>query len=213
MRYYKAPIFNNYGEIKPYFEIIRCPVCSIVFADKKANHRVYCSNECNHKSQEKLSHAFCNNCGKEFAYSPISSHGMFCSDKCHGLSKRKREEVECLVCHKKFISKISDKRKFCSGECYKKYHVGKKHHWWKGGIFIKKYIKVYAPNHSRAVGSYVFEHLLVMEEKIGRPVKLGEIVHHVNGDPLDNRPKNLMLLPNQKSHAYYHRMGRFLENN
>ena len=42
-------------------------------------------------------------------------------------------------------------------------------------------------------GNYVLEHLLVMEGKIGRPVKESELVHHIDGDKLNNSPENLYL--------------------
>lgn len=34
---------------------------------------------------------------------------------------------------------------------------------------------------------------LVMEQKLGRPVKPGEVVSYINGDPADERPENLWL--------------------
>lgn len=43
------------------------------------------------------------------------------------------------------------------------------------------------------VRGYILQHVMVMAEKLGRPLLPGENVHHLNGVRDDNRPENLEL--------------------
>jgi len=52
---------------------------------------------------------------------------------------------------------------------------------------------------------YVLEHILVMENMIGRLLDRQEVVHHINKDKSDNSPENLMLFPNHATHLRYER--------
>jgi hypothetical protein len=47
-------------------------------------------------------------------------------------------------------------------------------------------------------GKYV--HRCVEEKKLGRKLRTGEVVHHIDGNPLNNSPNNLKVYPNQSTH-------------
>lgn len=70
------------------------------------------------------------------------------------------------------------------------------------------YVSVYVPNHPHAnKDHYVMEHVLVMEEAIGRYLNPDEVVHHKNKIRNDNRIENLQLIT-FKEHAAFHAMER-----
>ena len=58
--------------------------------------------------------------------------------------------------------------------------------------------RTYAKEYSRHA------HRVVMERKLGRTLKPGEIVHHIDGDKRNNDPDNLMLFPSVAEHSRYH---------
>jgi hypothetical protein len=79
--------------------------------------------------------------------------------------------------------------------------TGKYHHNWKGGVNRQKggYILILSPNHPRANrDGYVREHILVWEQVNRKSLPDGWIIHHLNGVKHDNRPRNLVALPNKK---------------
>lgn len=51
-------------------------------------------------------------------------------------------------------------------------------------------------------------HRLVAQTALGRTLEPGEIVHHRNGDKLDNRPDNLEVLPSQRHHMVLEHLQR-----
>lgn len=63
----------------------------------------------------------------------------------------------------------------------------------KGLTYKDGYALKWAPTHPRAHRGRVREHILAVEEQIGRLLVKGENVHHKNGIRDDNRPENLEL--------------------
>lgn len=69
------------------------------------------------------------------------------------------------------------------------------HPLWKGGKFTKRgYVMTLKRGHpNSAETGYVQEHVFVMAEHLGRALRAGETVHHINGIRADNRIENLEL--------------------
>jgi hypothetical protein len=70
------------------------------------------------------------------------------------------------------------------------------------------YVLRYRPDHPHAQSKgHVFEHRLVMEGILGRLLDPEEVVHHLDGNGLNNDPANLELTT-QSAHMRDHHEGR-----
>lgn len=49
------------------------------------------------------------------------------------------------------------------------------------------------------------EHRVVAEQILGRPLKPGEVVHHIDGNKRNNAPENLMVFASQAEHVKWHK--------
>jgi len=67
---------------------------------------------------------------------------------------------------------------------------------WKGGFLINDgYKYIWRPKHPNSTQhGYVCEHRLIMEKKIGRVLTKNEVVHHKDGNRLNNSIENLKML-------------------
>lgn len=126
--------------------------------------------------------------------------------------------IKCNNCKKVIYRRPFeiDKTKhfFCSKKCFYEYphywHRGKNHYLYKPFFKCgtgKAYKGIRIHNHPMAdTQNRVLEHRFIMAQKIGRTLKKQEVVHHKNGNTLDNNPKNLILCKNNSKHIkkYHH---------
>lgn len=69
---------------------------------------------------------------------------------------------------------------------------------WKGGVVDRTGYEAILIN----PGCYLPIHRMVMAKALGRKLKKGEVVHHINGIKTDNRKENLALCSNPAAHKW-----------
>lgn len=60
-------------------------------------------------------------------------------------------------------------------------------------------------------GKNYLEHVAIAEHVLGKKLPCGAIVHHANGNRLDNRPENLVICPSRAYHSLLHARMRAYE--
>jgi len=123
---------------------------------------------------------------------------------------KKGKYKKCKNCGIEFYEfpYLKGKKKFCSTNCANKYNAEKlskdrkgkgnpmygKRAWNYKGFTIttdkrKQRYKLIYVNRKQ-----IKEHRYIMEQYLGRKLKKEEVVHHINGDSLDNRIENLKVM-------------------
>lgn len=175
----------------------------------------------------------CEWCGKHFKARPSrvrQGRGRFCSPKCCGLSRRRRIRCTCEQCGRVRQVCPSRVRRFCSDRCRSQARRKQVRLYCQqcGKVFYRKPSAVAVgggryhsiecrgiASRKLAVRGYVFceddqgrwrgKHRMVAEQMIGRSLRRGETVHHVNGQRDDNRPENLRVFASRSKHMAWHR--------
>ena len=192
--------YNNFCSLacRPHKSITRpdvsCVACGVIFRSKTRTSK-YCSRECR-RSPNKPSGKkgrissitlTCEKC--ECLFHPWHRKGTnrFCSRACAPKGRQPtRPNIPCDHCGVIFSPSNNANQRFCSRRCYR-----------DAGEFVRRtpdgYVLLYNPDRSKRASGQVLEHRIVMEDHLGRELTSNETVHHINGDPADNRIENLQL--------------------
>ena len=151
---------------------------------------------------EKQVRLLCDNCSKE-TITQWNNYVQY---------QKKREwtgETTCQPCAARKSGKAR-KGKACPHTAARnRKQKGDKHPSWKGGRYVDPHgyvminVKSGRPKNGSGWDNYKKEHVVIMEENIDRLLKKGEVVHHIDGDKLNNLLENLWLT-NHKGHRNAH---------
>lgn len=103
--------------------------------------------------------------------------------------------------------------KFCSRRCCDLAHRGSAHYNWKGGRWApnnpKSYVHLSDPDHPHG---QVHEHVVLAERALGKPLPKQAEVHHMDENPQNNAPGNLVICQDHAYHMLLQRRARRLKD-
>lgn len=119
---------------------------------------------------------YCFRCGKEVNYRPPSQR------------KRSPRAFCCRSCHMKTLNEELNPTRM-TPEVREKIRMAR----LNTGAGVT-YAKIYGRH----------AHRVQAEELLGRKLKPGEVVHHIDGDKRNYAPENIMVFPSQADHVRWH---------
>lgn len=150
----------------------------------------------------------------QYTYSvPFTAHDLY---KCYEDQEMTQQEIaDKFNTTQKVVWGAMKKAGINARPAIKRDQRREKNSSWKGGrVLVAKskttrfsnggYWYILNPEHPNAgKNGYVAEHIMVASEKIGRPLKKGECVHHLDMNKQNNDPANLSVC-NRSQHRNYH---------
>ena len=128
--------------------------------------------------------------------------------------------LTCEICNKEFMrlkcAMKGTKTAICGIECSKKWrsirlaemnvelNPDRMTQKTKEKLRLHRLGKGEGKTYTKTYGRHT--HRIVMEQKIGRKLRPGEVVHHIDENRRNNDPDNLKLFANQAEHARHHKL-------
>ena len=133
----------------------------------------------------------CHDCGASYLRTEAELRvkpSRFCSKRCFYAAKRTGEQHECRRCGDVFYRKASETAAYCSDACCRAARAA----------IATSYPKIGARH----------AHRVIAEQKVGRELLPGEVVHHLDENKRNCDPENLEVLPSQAEHTRMHFAGK-----
>jgi len=154
----------------------------------------------------------CERCGQPFPLTKRHPTKRFCSISCARSTLPKPGKKSCALCGREFqpTAKYPQQR-FCSRRCGLKATLPPDHNARVARSTVKERAdklrgRGEGKSYPKLNGRHA--HRVVAEQKLGRPLAPGEIVHHDDENKANYDPQNLVVLPSQAEHASLHFKGK-----
>lgn len=109
----------------------------------------------------------------------------WCSQACHATTRRNRRTWQCKACGRDFERLAGEGRGvYCSRPCRYSHKAAAATHYLRKG--------------------YKYVHRIVAETMLGRSFTDSEVVHHKDGNRLNNAPENLEVHESHSAHMKEH---------
>ena len=128
-----------------------------------------------------------------------------------------REIAQIFDVHPETIRKFARRRGLTISRGY---HSMEQHPQWRGGTvkdsrgYLLQRVRADGPHgyliraHQGYAGGYAPVHRVVMHDKLGRPLRPGEVVDHIDGDIENNDPENLRVFGSNSEHLKWTLKGK-----
>lgn len=104
----------------------------------------------------------------------------------------------CEISYNKPLSHVRVGRQFCTRVCYTNWYKNNPGTWVD---IVSGYRYIWLD------GKQIFEHRHLMQNHIGRKLEKNEVVHHIDGNKLNNTLSNLQLMT-KKEHTLFHNLNK-----